>query len=543
MTKKTKILVGTFTGVIGFGALVGTGTSIALTSNQNKINQKIIENNNQNVANDIDATKGEVYYENKPSYKNEFNNIDERIEELKKRNESDKSSELLKINEQITIVDRDANNIKNIDIDVTKNNNKETTKYIYYKNNKSDDNSQLNQTNETLKETKEHNDDSEGSAEQSNLHLGENSKTENTQTKSKDKISSIVATKNQKNTKDSAINEKTANNVNGNNSGNKVNAETLKKEENKLSIEEEKEIKSSPGAFSTKENLDNSQNKSNSLTSDKKEELNSYNGHSTISKKVSDNQKESNTIKPKIPINPLQNSTNLSNDNQEEIRKRHSIPAYKLEQSLLKKIDNGESINKGINPGLLLSTEKNENPNLKKIDEAKRNQYKSENKVDKKSRTGVEEKEKTITGKVKTETHLTTKQRDNTTTKKFNQKSVIKNTTEKKEIPIIRFNLVNAVEQNNDLYKLLDYEHYFSGDTTNITFSLDEFESGIVKIIRQAISSFNEFKPLMNYIKTDVKYSFGDEKKTVIINVNWYFDQYNIENEMRYYDQFVIELN
>lgn len=116
---------------------------------------------------------------------------------------------------------------------------------------------------------------------------------------------------------------------------------------------------------------------------------------------------------------------------------------------------------------------------------------------------------------------------------------------EEKPFKLKRFNIINAIAKNKDLYQLLDFKTYFSNENINndIKFNEKLFIKNIYEIVKSAISSFQEFCNIMQYIKIDIKYKFNKDAKNMIVIANWLFDNYNIKNETRYYEEFVLSIN
>nr|WP_253255935.1 DUF5452 domain-containing protein [Ureaplasma urealyticum] len=112
-------------------------------------------------------------------------------------------------------------------------------------------------------------------------------------------------------------------------------------------------------------------------------------------------------------------------------------------------------------------------------------------------------------------------------------------------IKLKRFNIINAIAKNKKLYELLDFKYYFSNEnnSNDIKFNEELFIKNMYKIIESAISSFQEFHNIMQYIKIDIKYKFDKDAKNIIVIVNWLFDNYNIKSETRYYEEFVLSIN
>lgn len=116
---------------------------------------------------------------------------------------------------------------------------------------------------------------------------------------------------------------------------------------------------------------------------------------------------------------------------------------------------------------------------------------------------------------------------------------------EEKPFKLKRFNIINVIAKNKDLYQLLDFKTYFSNENINndIKFNEKLFIKNIYEIVKSAISSFQEFCNIMQYIKIDIKYKFNKDAKNIIVIANWLFDNYNIKNETRYYEEFVLSIN
>nr|WP_303924029.1 DUF5452 domain-containing protein [Ureaplasma parvum] len=116
---------------------------------------------------------------------------------------------------------------------------------------------------------------------------------------------------------------------------------------------------------------------------------------------------------------------------------------------------------------------------------------------------------------------------------------------EEKPFKLKRFNIINVIAKNKDLYQLLDFKTYFSNENinNNIKFNEKLFIKNIYEIVKSAISSFQEFSNIMQYIKIDIKYKFDKDAKNIIVIANWLFDNYNIKNETRYYEEFVLSIN
>ena len=116
---------------------------------------------------------------------------------------------------------------------------------------------------------------------------------------------------------------------------------------------------------------------------------------------------------------------------------------------------------------------------------------------------------------------------------------------EEKPFKLKRFNIINVIAKNKDLYQLLDFKTYFSNENINndIKFNEKLFIKNIYEIVKSAISSFQEFCNIMQYIKIDIKYKFNKDAKNIIVIANWLFDNYNIKNETRYYEEFVFSIN
>ncbi|AJQ45214.1 hypothetical protein JM47_01000 [Ureaplasma diversum] len=111
-----------------------------------------------------------------------------------------------------------------------------------------------------------------------------------------------------------------------------------------------------------------------------------------------------------------------------------------------------------------------------------------------------------------------------------------------KTIPIKRFNLVNSLNNNPVFYQLINWSKYFNSYDAAINFDEDKFKSQIESIMRSAILSYPEFKHLSKHLRVNIKYKLSQDLKSIIIIINWYLDNYNLENEQRFYDEIVIEL-
>jgi len=93
---------------------------------------------------------------------------------------------------------------------------------------------------------------------------------------------------------------------------------------------------------------------------------------------------------------------------------------------------------------------------------------------------------------------------------------------EEKPFKLKRFNIINVIAKNKDLYQLLDFKTYFSNENINndIKFNEKLFIKNIYEIVKSAISSFQEFCNIMQYIKIDIKYKFNKDAKNIIVIAN-----------------------
>lgn len=126
------------------------------------------------------------------------------------------------------------------------------------------------------------------------------------------------------------------------------------------------------------------------------------------------------------------------------------------------------------------------------------------------------------------------------------------------KVRLKRFNIVDSLSEMNDLYDLLnttellnkpDIEKYTKTDKDNVIinnvinleFSEKEFNLKFKEIVKKSLSKFNEFKPYVDLFSYDVKYKLINDNKTILVIINWYYNNYSENDRVRYYDELSID--